>query len=579
MNRQDFFYDQLVKQMDLDLLQDNAERGIGVGLKDTWGTGLSSIDIIAHENGSPDMNVLVPAGSARVQETGTIKTTGTLTNGSPIITDIPNTARLSKGDNISGTGVPGSTKILTVGGINQITMDKNSTADGSAVDLTVTYIKYTRAVWIAEQTIDCSQDWEANSTIPAAGKECYIACYVKQKRDLWDQRQDGFDPPNTIDYRQIEGAEFRVYKGADANPASATKVSSPGDEYKLVFEVLFDENTTAISDAVDEYNPGKDEIDYTDVVFVRSQELKDALGDRLFLKDKLDKNIKVVSFADYTVTDIDGVGIMSVATGSANRTIDLPTLADNQGRILEIYKEDFTLGDVIVDGENGETMNGALTIKLPRQYSKMKIIAGATEWKILSLHHTVARTGWVNRSDWVDAHLGSVNVSYDNLAVSTFQVGEIVTETGGNACTGIIVANNGTTLVLEQVTNFGVFGNNNVITGGTSGATADVDHVAGTNKNIDTNMNHLLDTGLNTLSVRLFISTDGAEDNSYEISGMTTDFVANHAWGLQKYAVDSNTIKLQTGEVGMQFILDDGKIGALQANDVYYEVIISKRVI
>lgn len=285
MNRQDFYYDQLVKQMDLDLLQDNAERGIGIGLKDTWGTGLTSIDIIAHEKGVPDMNVLVPAGSARVQESGTISTVGTLTNGSPIITDIPNTARLSKGDDISGSGVPGSTKILTVDGINQITMDKNSTADGSAVDLTITYIKYTRAVWITEQTIDCSQDWETNSTIPAAGKECYIACYVKQSRNLYDQRQDGHDPPNTIDYRQLEGAEFRVYKGADANPSNAVKVSSPGDEYELVFEVLFDENTTVINDAADKYNPGKDEIDYTDVIFVRSQELKDALGNFLALKD------------------------------------------------------------------------------------------------------------------------------------------------------------------------------------------------------------------------------------------------------------------------------------------------------
>lgn len=268
MNRQDFYYDQLVKQMDLDLLQDNAERGIGAGLKDTWGTGLTSIDIIAHEKGTPDMNVLVPAGSARVQETGTISTVGTLTNGSPIITDIPNTARLSKGDSISGTGVPGSTKILSIDGITQITMDKNATADGAAVSLTITYIKYTRAIWIGEQTIDCSQDWETNSTIPAAGKECYIACYVKQKRDLFDQRQDGWDPPNTIDYRQVEGAEFRVYKGADANPGSASKVSSPGSEFELVFEVLFDENTTAISDAANEYYPIKDEIDITDVIFI-----------------------------------------------------------------------------------------------------------------------------------------------------------------------------------------------------------------------------------------------------------------------------------------------------------------------
>lgn len=386
MNRQDFYYDQLVKQMDLDLLQDNAERGIGAGLKDTWGTGLSSIAIIAHENGSPDMNVLVPAGSARVQETGTIETVGTLVNGSPIIIDIPNTARLSKGDDISGTGIPGSTKILTVDGVNQITIDKNSTADNTGVTLTITYIKYTRAVWIAEQTIDCSQDWETNSTIPAAGKECYIACYVKQSRDLFDQRQDGFDPPNTIDYRQLEGAEFRVYKGADANPANAVKVSSPGDEYELVFEVLFDENTTVINDAADKYNPEKDEIDYTDVVFLRSQELKDALGDALSLSDKFNRinvNIKTVTSADYIILDNDGFGLIRVSTGASDRTITYPTLADNLGRKIIVKKIDSGIGKVTVDGKGAEEIDGDLEKSFSGQNQEITVIGTSSGWAVI----------------------------------------------------------------------------------------------------------------------------------------------------------------------------------------------------
>jgi hypothetical protein len=54
--------------------------------------------------------------------------TGNLANGSPVVTAIsPNTSGLTVGMVITGTGIPTSTKILTIDSSTQITLDKNAT--------------------------------------------------------------------------------------------------------------------------------------------------------------------------------------------------------------------------------------------------------------------------------------------------------------------------------------------------------------------------------------------------------------------------------------------------------------------
>ena len=55
-------------------------------------------------------------------------TNGTLANGSPIITAIGSTARLGAGMFVSGSNIPAGSKILTVDGPTQITLDNNATA-------------------------------------------------------------------------------------------------------------------------------------------------------------------------------------------------------------------------------------------------------------------------------------------------------------------------------------------------------------------------------------------------------------------------------------------------------------------
>ena len=89
---------------------------------------------------------------------------------------------------------------------------------------------------------------------------------------------------------------------------------------------------------------------------------------------------KVVSSENYTITDIDGYEIIAVTTAASDRTITLPTLADNQGRVLTIVKVDSGAGEVIVDGEGAETLGGFASLYLGKQYDFITLFGSAASW-------------------------------------------------------------------------------------------------------------------------------------------------------------------------------------------------------
>jgi hypothetical protein len=89
---------------------------------------------------------------------------------------------------------------------------------------------------------------------------------------------------------------------------------------------------------------------------------------------------------DYTILDTDSVSTFLFSAGSSTRTATLPTLADNQGRFITIFKIDSGSGVVTIDGEGAETINGATTATLTSQYDGMTLFAGVTEWSIVSYH-------------------------------------------------------------------------------------------------------------------------------------------------------------------------------------------------
>lgn len=86
--------------------------------------------------------------------------------------------------------------------------------------------------------------------------------------------------------------------------------------------------------------------------------------------------------ADYTVTDTDGITTVLMTTGATDRTVTLPTAADNSGRKLVIKKVDSGTGVVTVDGEGAETIDGAASVCLQSQYDSVTLICDGTGWHV-----------------------------------------------------------------------------------------------------------------------------------------------------------------------------------------------------
>jgi len=88
--------------------------------------------------------------------------------------------------------------------------------------------------------------------------------------------------------------------------------------------------------------------------------------------------------ADYTITDSDQYGLIGVTTSTTNRTMTLPLAANNTDRRITIKKLDNASGQVIIDGNGSETIDGQLTVKMTDQYEAITVLCTGTAWVIES---------------------------------------------------------------------------------------------------------------------------------------------------------------------------------------------------
>jgi microcystin-dependent protein len=93
---------------------------------------------------------------------------------------------------------------------------------------------------------------------------------------------------------------------------------------------------------------------------------------------------KTVTDDNYTVADNDGYDLIFVDTGDTNRTIWLPTAADNSGRKLQVIKVDSGSGQVFVRAEGSDkVMKGGTEdtwYTLRFKGCKVDIICDGTDW-------------------------------------------------------------------------------------------------------------------------------------------------------------------------------------------------------
>ena len=87
---------------------------------------------------------------------------------------------------------------------------------------------------------------------------------------------------------------------------------------------------------------------------------------------------------NYTVLDDDGYSLISMNATGGSRTVTLPTAADNAGRRITIVKIDSSFNTVIIDGEGGETINGATTINLLTTFDFMEVMCTGSAWVIVT---------------------------------------------------------------------------------------------------------------------------------------------------------------------------------------------------
>ena len=101
---------------------------------------------------------------------------------------------------------------------------------------------------------------------------------------------------------------------------------------------------------------------------------------------------KDLDSANYTVQDDDGFRLIRVTTGASDRTITLPTAADNVDRILHILKDDSGAGLVIVDGESAERIDGAMDITIVNRYDSVTLYCDGADWFVLNNISAFSRT-------------------------------------------------------------------------------------------------------------------------------------------------------------------------------------------
>jgi len=97
-------------------------------------------------------------------------------------------------------------------------------------------------------------------------------------------------------------------------------------------------------------------------------------------------------------------------------------------------------------------------------------------------------------------------------------------------------------------------------------------------KDTDSNLVHNLNAPLSDLMVKVLISTDGTDANSFELvdTGFDTAISANTTVGLSILAVDNDNVRVQTAIQGFLRIKDDGTRETVGSSDYYYKIVVYK---
>lgn len=158
--------------------------------------------------------------------------------------------------------------------------------------------------------------------------------------------------------------------------------------------------------------------------------------------------------ADYTVLDDDGISVIHMTTSTTDRTVTLPTAADNTGRVLTIAKIDSGSGSLTIDGEGSETINAETTKVLYRRHHSVTICCDGTGWQIIDQYTPSLWQRNDLTSDITTTTADIADLRFENLKVGkiyrVFVHGQVKQNAVGFAHTGITIKHNGSSISVSR---------------------------------------------------------------------------------------------------------------------------------
>lgn len=169
-------------------------------------------------------------------------------------------------------------------------------------------------------------------------------------------------------------------------------------------------------------------------------------------------SVNVVSSAAYTITDADGYDVIAVSTGASNRSITLPSAANNAGRRITLIKTDSGAGAIAI---GNATITGMASELISTQNGYCVVVSDGTTWYYesdicesgtwttgaavstnVTGTPTVTKTWWTRRANMVHFQFKvtglSVTTAASTRSLITFNI-PIALRTAGDPINGTIL--------------------------------------------------------------------------------------------------------------------------------------------
>lgn len=282
----------------------------------------------------------------------------------------------------------------------------------------------------------------------------------------------------------------------------------------------------------------------------------------------LQTNVNQITL-DYTIMDNDTYGAIMCNYTSTSKSIKvtLPTLADNQGRL--IYIKNIANGLTVVEPEGSELIDNSTYQNLYSDFDNIEIIAGSTSWLITKMN-SIMKTGLYNRTDFSNVKLGNIVINTTGV-LTNYVLGEIISSTA--SVTGKILEKGSTYLILYDVTGIGNFTTSQLLTGANSGQNTAIAQIA--TININTDITHKFNTNIDRLQALIILSSNSTYTNSFIINFSVGD--SNYGLGL--FQNNMNSLYVWTASGGVNYIPITGGAAFTIDTETYYTECIVKKII